>query len=75
MRGKNYVPEEDVEETIEEYKSVNTQSKDNESDIFYKGLTIFYFNLILFNHFQLLPCINIFFRVDHMKNNRQHFVY
>ena len=28
MRGKNDVPEEDVEEMIEEYKSVNTESED-----------------------------------------------
>jgi Ca2+-binding EF-hand superfamily protein len=38
MRCKNDVPEEDVEEMIEEYKSLNTQSEDTGSVIFYKGL-------------------------------------
>ena len=42
MRCKNDVPEEDVEEMIEEYKSVNTQYADTGSVIFYKGLPTFH---------------------------------
>ena len=64
MRCKNDVPEEDVEEMIEEYKSVNTQSEDTGSVIFYKGLATINSNLILFNHFRLYcyaPGINSFF--------------
>ena len=64
MRCKNDVPEEDVEEMIEEYKSVNTESEDTGSVIFYKGLATFHLNLVLFNHFRLYchaPGINNFF--------------
>ena len=45
MRCKNDFPEEDVEEMIEKYKSVNTQCEDTKSVIFYKGLPTFQLNL------------------------------
>ena len=70
MRGKNDVPEEDVEEMIQEYKSLNTQSEDNGSVIFYTGLSTFLSNLVLFNLFRLYchaPSIDSIFRVDCMK--------
>ena len=53
MRGKNDVPEEDVEEMIEEYKSLKTQSENNGTIIFYKGLSNFLSNPVLFNLFRL----------------------
>ena len=62
-RGKNAVPGEDVEEMIEAYKSVNTQSEDTGSVIFYKGLATFHLNFVLSDHFRLYchaPGINNF---------------
>ena len=61
MRCKNDVPEEDVEEMIEEY---NTQHEDTGSVIFYKCLPTFHLNFVLFDHFRLYchaPGINNFF--------------
>ena len=70
MRGKNGVPEEDVQEMIEEYKSLNTQSEDTGSVIFYKGLSTFLSNLVLCNLFRLYchaPGIASFSRGDCLK--------